>query len=269
MATYKEGCKDKAVVMAIQRAVGCTADGVWGPKTTEALKAWQRRNGLVADGVAGPKTLAKMGIGDRSATVATAQGISITNGFIWQHITRCQGRPIQYIAIHYTAGRSSRSGQAMAARGAFLQRAASADFVVDDAQVVQVNPEPRNYYCWAMGDKRNKWTGGATLYGRATNRNTVSIEICSTLAAGTSAQVPNHAGWSFSAAALDNARRLVRYLMAQYGIPRERVIRHYDASGKLCPGIVGWNDGPLYQTDGTQARGNSTSEKWREFWQSI
>ncbi|MBQ2348232.1 MAG: hypothetical protein II388_07700 [Clostridia bacterium] len=30
--------------------------------------------------------------------------------------------------------------------------------------------------------------------------------------------------------------------MEQYGIPAERVIRHYDVSGKLCPGIIGWNE---------------------------
>ena len=30
--------------------------------------------------------------------------------------------------------------------------------------------------------------------------------------------------------------------MQTYNIPADRVIRHYDVSGKLCPGIIGWNE---------------------------
>ena len=35
--------------------------------------------------------------------------------------------------------------------------------------------------------------------------------------------------------------------MRQYGIPADRVIRHYDVTGKACPGVVGWN--PLSGSD--------------------
>ena len=37
-------------------------DGIYGPKTYEAVKYFQRKNGLTVDGIAGPKTLAAMGI---------------------------------------------------------------------------------------------------------------------------------------------------------------------------------------------------------------
>jgi peptidoglycan hydrolase-like protein with peptidoglycan-binding domain len=33
-------------------------DGVFGPKTEDAVKRFQERNGLDADGIAGPKTMA-------------------------------------------------------------------------------------------------------------------------------------------------------------------------------------------------------------------
>ncbi len=63
---YKQGSKG-SIVKQIQKAVGCLPDGVWGPLTTEALKAWQQDHGLTADGVAGAKTLAKL-FSDRMAT---------------------------------------------------------------------------------------------------------------------------------------------------------------------------------------------------------
>jgi hypothetical protein len=259
-----------------------TMDGDYRAKTREAVVAFQRSRGIGADGIVGPKTLAllkevlvmgkphpqPLPEGEGSATAGKG-AVVITNGYIWQHVTRCANRAIRYIAIHYTAGTTSRRGQAMQVRQVFLQRSASADFVVDDDTIVQINPDLRNYYCWAVGDAKNKWTGGGRLYGVATNKNTISIEICSTLRQGTSAQIPNHEGWSLSPQAVEQARRLVRHLMSLYGIPKERVVRHYDITGKLCPGIVGWNDGPKYDAKGRQTASKSDSKQWQAFWNSL
>ncbi len=54
-------------------------------------------------------------------------------------------------------------------------------------------------------------------------------------------QNANDISYSFTAAAVANAAALVKKLMAEYNIPADRVIRHYDVTGKLCPGIIGWN----------------------------
>ena len=48
-------------------------DGIYGPKTYEAVKYFQRKNGLTVDGIAGPKTLAAMGISS-SGTSGSAGG---------------------------------------------------------------------------------------------------------------------------------------------------------------------------------------------------
>ena len=54
-------------------------------------------------------------------------------------------------------------------------------------------------------------------------------------------QNANDRSYSFTEAALNNAVELVRQLMKWYNIPAENVIRHYDVTGKPCPGIIGWN----------------------------
>lgn len=47
-------------VQRVQKALGITADGDFGPGTERAVKAWQAANGLTPDGVVGPKTFAKL-----------------------------------------------------------------------------------------------------------------------------------------------------------------------------------------------------------------
>ncbi len=51
----KNGSKGKDVER-IQRAVGVTADGIFGANTEKAVKAYQKRKGLAADGIVGKNT---------------------------------------------------------------------------------------------------------------------------------------------------------------------------------------------------------------------
>lgn len=59
IGVLRRGCKGEGVKI-MQKALGITADGVFGPGTERALKAWQSKNGLTPDGVAGPKTFEKL-----------------------------------------------------------------------------------------------------------------------------------------------------------------------------------------------------------------
>tara|TARA_B100000035_G_scaffold312881_1_gene325304 strand:+ start:334 stop:1167 length:834 start_codon:yes stop_codon:yes gene_type:complete len=59
--TVRKGSKG-ATVKAVQKALGISADGDFGPGTETAVKDWQRRHGLIADGIVGPATLKEMGI---------------------------------------------------------------------------------------------------------------------------------------------------------------------------------------------------------------
>lgn len=266
MKTIRKGdrCEE---VKTLQRLLGVADDGIFGSQTEAAVKQYQSAHGLIPDGICGPKTWAS--ITSSPIWRPCSAGIDFTDGHITTHITRCPNRKPEYIAIHYTAGTTSRRGAAMATRSVFLSRRASADFVVDDDTIVLINPDIKNYYCWAVGDKKNAYSGGARLHGKATNHNTISIEICSNLKAGTTPAVPNHEGWHFTEASLTNALRLVRFLMRKYGIPKANVVRHYDITGKPCPGIIGWNDAQLYDTKGKATAWKNNSDEWKKFWDSI
>lgn len=55
----KRGMKSDAV-RAVQKLVGCEADGSFGPATEDAVEAFQKKAGLGVDGSVGPVTWAKL-----------------------------------------------------------------------------------------------------------------------------------------------------------------------------------------------------------------
>jgi peptidoglycan hydrolase-like protein with peptidoglycan-binding domain len=59
--TLREGDRGRAV-RRLQRRLGVSADGVFGPQTDRVVKRFQRRNGLVVDGIVGPMTRSKLGL---------------------------------------------------------------------------------------------------------------------------------------------------------------------------------------------------------------
>lgn len=259
----KKGSKG-ADVKKVQLLLGLNPDGDFGIKTEIAVKNWQKNNGLMADGIVGINTWNKMfptSIINNSKCVDS----SVIYNPLNIHITKFPNRKIEYLAIHFTAGSSSIKGKANTVKNVFESRKASADFCVDDEQMVQFNPDLKNYYCWAVGDKKDIYSNGGSLYGKANNKNTISIEVCSTLKKGTSVNAANHEGWSFTDKVLENAIKLSKILMKKYNIPLNRVVRHYDISGKLCPGLIGWNDSVIYDTSGKSTNKKNNSDKWMDF----
>ena len=255
MKTIKRGSRGDEVI-ALQQAYGD-----FGPKTEAAVIAFQKSHNLTPDGIVGSMAWAALGVTDSRCVDP-----SVIYAPLSCCITRTPNRLIKYLAIHYTAGDSSAPGRAKGMKASWeATKRASADFGVDDRDMVQFNPDLKNFKCWSVGDARKPAGGGSQFYGIATNANTISIEICSNLKPGYSHQAVNHDGWFFTEAALNNAVKLAKILMRKFNIPIERVVRHYDISGKICPGVVGWNNYVRFDKSGKRTGERNDSAAWLAF----
>lgn len=142
--------------------------------------------------------------------------------------TRTAGQ-IKYLVYHYTGN----DGDRAANNASYFQNnivKASAHYFVDDTTVYRSVPELRA--AWAVGGSKYAnadATGGGTMYGKITNTNSLSIEMCDTIRNGV---------YQASEATLANAAALGRELMERYHIPLEHVYRHFDVTGKHCPSYL-------------------------------
>ena len=133
----------------------------------------------------------------------------------------------KYIVVHDT-GNSGKGANAKAHFNYFNggDRGASADFFVDDKEALQVN-DYNTYYTWHCGDGKGK--------NGITNSNSVGIEICI------------NSDGDYNKAVM-RARALVAKLMKELNIPLSNVVRHYDASGKICPLTMSKNNWQAWNT---------------------
>lgn len=126
----------------------------------------------------------------------------------------------KYIVIHYTGNRTD-TGMANSNYFKSTNRGASAHYFVDAKNVVQVVSDSDT--AWAVG--RNY--GSNNLFGRCTNSNSISIEMCST-------------DGKISDGTYRNTVELTKTLMKKYNIDAAHVVRHWDVCSKSCPGWTGW-----------------------------
>lgn len=122
---------------------------------------------------------------------------------------------VRFIVVHYVGDGTSAAGSAKRNCMYFAggNRQASAHFFIDDEHIFEY-ADPHEYAAWHVGD-------GHGRYG-ITNANSIGIEVCNN-------------GGPYTEAETDRLAWLVQRLMAEFGVPAERVVRHYDASRKMCP----------------------------------
>ena len=122
----------------------------------------------------------------------------------------------KYIVCHYTGSGTSSSGSAKANCIYFSggNRNASAHYFIDDANIYEY-ADPKKYYTWHCGDGYGK-------HG-ITNDNSIGIEVCL------------NGDKPYTAKEIARLTWLVQHLQEKYGIKDSNVVRHYDASRKMCP----------------------------------
>lgn len=136
----------------------------------------------------------------------------ITKKLIKYNFTPDANKPF-YIVVHDT-GNPDAGANALMHYNYFNNgnRQASAHFFVDDTRILQLIEVKDS--AWHVGDGRN-------VHG-INNNNSIGVEIC----------LNRNGDYE---KAVSDAADLVAYLMQQYKIPIEKVVRHYAASRKNCP----------------------------------
>lgn len=138
-----------------------------------------------------------------------------------QHVSKRPGG-IKYIVIHDTGNPGPYAG-ALTHKRYFTttSRKASADYVVDDQRIIQLN-DWRQYYTWHCGDGKGRFG--------IRNDNSIGIEMC----IDSTGDIRK---------TTDRTLALTADLMQELQIDLDHVVRHYDASRKMCPGHMqasGW-----------------------------
>lgn len=167
--------------------------------------------------------------------------------------TTRRAEDIKYLVFHYTGN----DGDNDANNAAYFRDhvvEASAHYFVDDDSITQSVPDL--YVAYAVGGKL--WsdtgrTGGGTMYGVITNRNSLSIELCDTRRDGM---------LQATEATVERAAALSRALMDKYGITPDRVYRHFDVTGKHCPAY--WMDEAAWADFKARLEERMTEDRVRE-----
>lgn len=131
-------------------------------------------------------------------------------------------RKILYIVIHYVGAVSTAKNNVDYYAREKLQ--ASAHYFVDEISIWQsVEDKDRAWHCGGGLQGEN----GHTYHGICTNSNSIGIEMC--------CKKDQYGNWYFAPETVKNTVDLVKMLMKKHNIPIDRVVRHYDVTGKICP----------------------------------
>ena len=135
---------------------------------------------------------------------------------------------IRYIVIHYVGATGGAKANCEYYANGYI--GASAHYFVGfDGEVWQ-----------SVEDRNVAWHCGASSYRHpeCRNANSIGIEMC---VRTRGSQAAESRDWYFEDATVKAAQSLTRILMKKYGIPAERVLRHYDVTGKICPNPYVYN----------------------------
>ena len=143
-------------------------------------------------------------------------------------------KDVKYIVIHFTGNSNDTAENNAKFYATGNKRVAGAHFFVGPKGAVWKSVN-MNRTAWAVGgDQRSGKSGEAQYYGKCTNYNSVSIELCSyTKGYPTDKQVKA-------------TKKLVKYIR-KYCPNAKTIIRHWDVNGKECPGPMVGKDNAMWK----------------------
>lgn len=132
------------------------------------------------------------------------------------------GTSFKYIVLHYVGAVSTARNNGTY-YGTTPNIGASAHFFVDEREIVSSVP-----LSMAAGHCGVDYSGGrAPFWSSTTNRRSIGIEMCCKKTAS--------GEWYIEPETVTRTVALVKWLMQEYNIPIQNVIRHYDVCWKNCP----------------------------------
>ncbi|WP_313339816.1 peptidoglycan recognition protein family protein [Lacrimispora sp.] len=139
-----------------------------------------------------------------------------------------QAERIKYIVIHYVGALGGAEANCKYYASQYI--GASAHYFVGFSGEVWQSVEDKNI-AWHCGAKKY-------VHPDCRNGNSLGIELC---VRNKGSQADNSRDWYFEDATVQAAIALTKDLMAKYNIPADRVIRHHDVTGKICPNPFVYN----------------------------
>lgn len=178
----------------------------------------------------------------------------------------------RWIVVHYTGALDTKNpgNEQTAQNNAIYYKnsnaGASANFFVDRGGVVYMSVDPLgSRYAWhcGVGKSKHKYLIHDTDGTECNNLTALGVEIC-TCKINPTSRSASDADWYYDPQTYENAVDFIRYLMAEYNIALDHVVRHYDVNTihKLCPSqFVG---------EGIKTYYNKTGEQnWADFKQRL
>lgn len=135
---------------------------------------------------------------------------------------------IRYIVIHYVGATGGAEANCRYYASKYI--GASAHYYVGFGGEIWQSVEDGDI-AWHCGAKSYR-------HPECRNSNSIGIELC---VRNKGSQAADSRDWYFEDATIQAAIELTRELMEKYGIPADRVIRHYDVTGKICPNPYVYN----------------------------
>ncbi|WP_313074696.1 peptidoglycan recognition protein family protein [Lacrimispora sp.] len=133
-----------------------------------------------------------------------------------------QSDRIKYIVIHYVGALGGAEANCKYYASQYI--GASAHYYVGFSGEIWQSVEDKNI-AWHCGAKKY-------VHPDCRNGNSIGIELC---VRNKGSLADTSRDWYFEDATVQAAIALTKELMAKYNIPADRVIRHYDVTGKICP----------------------------------